>query len=141
MQVNGALSHKSPLKMLLESKQTEMSFGSLSKLMLKLAVKHRFRLPPYYILIVRSLATLEGVALKADPHFKIVKAAFPIVLRQLLYDSRCWLCFFCQQVLAITSAFSHAGSDISQILCGQEFWLLLKYFSLSSPVPVGVVCK
>lgn len=106
MQETEALSQKSPLKMLLESKRTEMSFGSLSKLMLKLAVKYRFRLPPYYTLIVRSLATLEGVALKADPRFKIIKAAFPIVLRQLLCDSRCWLYFFCQQVLAIIDAFS-----------------------------------
>lgn len=55
---------------------------------MKLAVRYRFQLPPYYTLIVRSLATLEGVALSADPHFKIVRAAFPIVLYQLVFDNR-----------------------------------------------------
>ncbi|GMH35671.1 hypothetical protein BSKO_03539 [Bryopsis sp. KO-2023] len=79
---------KSPLVLLLGSSSTKLTFGAVSKVMLKLAVKYRFKLPPYYTLIVRSLATLEGLALKADPGFKIVRSAFPIVVRRLLCDSR-----------------------------------------------------
>ena len=32
-----------------------------------------FRLPPYYALIIRSLITLEGIALSVDSEFKILE--------------------------------------------------------------------
>lgn len=55
---------------------------------IKLAIRFRFRLPAYYTLIVRSLASLEGVALRIDPEFSIVNAAIPIILRRMLTDTR-----------------------------------------------------
>lgn len=55
---------------------------------IKLAIRFRFRLPPYYTLIVRSLCSLEGVALRIDPEFSIVNAAIPIILRRMLTDTR-----------------------------------------------------
>ena len=51
--------------------------------MIKVALKYRFYLPPFYTLILRSLATLEGIALAVNPNFKIVAAAFPYVLRMV----------------------------------------------------------
>lgn len=48
----------------------------------------RFLLPPYFPLVVRSVASLEGVALLVDPSFKLVSAGMPIVLHQLLSDRR-----------------------------------------------------
>lgn len=55
---------------------------------IKLAIRFRFNLPAYYTLIVRSLCSLEGLALRVDPSFSIVNAAIPIILRRLLTDTR-----------------------------------------------------
>lgn len=65
-----------------------LTFKSLTGVLFRLALKYKFRLPPYYTLVVRSLATLEGVALRADPSFKILQAAFPVVLERLIFDNR-----------------------------------------------------
>ena len=48
----------------------------------------RFLLPPYFPLVVRSVVSLEGVALLVDPSFKLISAGMPIVLHQLLSDRR-----------------------------------------------------
>jgi hypothetical protein len=45
-----------------------------------------FRVPPYYALIIRSLVTLEGIALSVDPEFKILGAAYPYFARRLMED-------------------------------------------------------
>ena len=63
------------------------SFTAIAKGLAKVALKFRFRLPGYYVVVVRSLATLEGVALAADPNFKIVRAAYPRAIAQLLSAS------------------------------------------------------
>ena len=55
---------------------------------IKLAIKYRFNLPAYYTLLVRSLCSLEGLALRVDPEFSIVNAGIPILLRRLLTDTR-----------------------------------------------------
>jgi predicted unusual protein kinase regulating ubiquinone biosynthesis (AarF/ABC1/UbiB family) len=49
-------------------------------------VARRFplRIPTEYVLILRSLAILEGIALAADADFKIVDAAYPYVVQRLL---------------------------------------------------------
>lgn len=44
----------------------------------------RFSTPPFFTVIVRSLTILEGVALTADPKFRLVRGSYPYVLRQLL---------------------------------------------------------
>ena len=48
--------------------------------------KFPFRVPPYYALIIRSLVTLEGIALSVDPDFKILGAAYPYFARRLMED-------------------------------------------------------
>ena len=45
-----------------------------------------FQVPPYYALIIRSLVTLEGIALSVDPDFKILGAAYPYFARRLMED-------------------------------------------------------
>ena len=45
-----------------------------------------FQVPPYYALIIRSLITLEGIALSVDPDFKILGAAYPYFARRLMED-------------------------------------------------------
>lgn len=44
----------------------------------------RFSTPPFFTVILRSLTILEGVALSVDPNFRLVRGAYPYVLRQLL---------------------------------------------------------
>lgn len=45
-----------------------------------------FRLPPYYVAIIRCLGVLEGVAIQVDPQFRIVSDAYPYIAARLLTD-------------------------------------------------------
>ncbi|XP_008644226.1 uncharacterized protein [Zea mays] len=51
------------------------------------AFKYHFRMPPYYTLVLRSLASLEGLAVAADGTFKTFQAAYPYVVRKLLSEN------------------------------------------------------
>jgi len=44
-----------------------------------------------YALILRSLTVLEGLALYADPNFKVLAAAYPYFAKRLLTDSNPYL--------------------------------------------------
>ena len=63
-----------------------MDFKSVTDDMSGVMYKFPFRLPPYYALIIRSLLTLEGIALSVDPNFKILGAAYPYFARRLMED-------------------------------------------------------
>jgi aarF domain-containing kinase len=45
-----------------------------------------FQVPPYFTLILRCFSVIEGIALKADPDYSIVKECFPYLSRRLLTD-------------------------------------------------------
>jgi len=45
-----------------------------------------FRVPAYYALIIRSLVTLEGIAINVDPNFKVLSEAYPYISKRLLTD-------------------------------------------------------
>ncbi|CAG9466453.1 unnamed protein product [Pedinophyceae sp. YPF-701] len=47
----------------------------------------QFRIPPFYTLLIRSLAVLEGIAITSDPDYKVIAAAYPWVARRLLTDT------------------------------------------------------
>ena len=68
-------------------KSSFKDFSKLLQVMAKLGVRYKFTLPPFYVLVVRSLATLEGIALQVDPDFKIVSAARGILMRDTLLSS------------------------------------------------------
>ncbi|XAR52377.1 Cadmium-transporting ATPase [Bertholletia excelsa] len=51
------------------------------------AFKYQMRMPPYYTLVLRSLASLEGLAVAADPNFRTFEAAYPYVVQKLLTDN------------------------------------------------------
>ncbi|XP_022746300.1 uncharacterized protein LOC111296321 isoform X2 [Durio zibethinus] len=51
------------------------------------ALKYHFRMPPYYTLVLRSLASLEGLAVATDPSFKTFEAAYPFVVHKLLTEN------------------------------------------------------
>lgn len=44
------------------------------------------RVPAYYALILRSLTVLEGLALQADPQYKLLGRAYPYIAKRLLTD-------------------------------------------------------
>ena len=48
--------------------------------------RYPFRVPAYYALILRSLTVLEGLALSADPQYKLLAQVYPYVAQRLLTD-------------------------------------------------------
>ncbi len=70
----------------LEIGVNKMDFKAVTDDMSGIMYKFPFRLPPYYALIIRSLITLEGIALSVDPNFKILGAAYPYFARRLMED-------------------------------------------------------
>ncbi|KVI06893.1 Aminoglycoside phosphotransferase [Cynara cardunculus var. scolymus] len=52
-----------------------------------IALKYHFRMPPYYTLLLRSLASFEGLAMAGDPNFKTFEDSYPYVVRKLLTDN------------------------------------------------------
>ncbi len=64
----------------------EMNFKSITDQLSELMYEYPFRVPAYYALIIRSLVTLEGIAIKVDPNFKVLSKAYPYVAKRLLSD-------------------------------------------------------
>jgi predicted unusual protein kinase regulating ubiquinone biosynthesis (AarF/ABC1/UbiB family) len=44
----------------------------------------KFKIPPYITIIIRSLTILEGFALSVDPNFRLIRGAYPYILKILL---------------------------------------------------------
>ncbi|XP_058204689.1 uncharacterized protein LOC131318750 isoform X2 [Rhododendron vialii] len=65
----------------------DVKFSKVLGKIWSVALKYHFRMPPYYTLVLRSLASLEGLAVAADPNFKTFEAAYPFVVRKLLTDN------------------------------------------------------
>ncbi|KAI8563856.1 hypothetical protein RHMOL_Rhmol03G0141700 [Rhododendron molle] len=65
----------------------DVKFSKVLGKIWSVALKYHFRMPPYYTLVLRSLASLEGLAVAADPKFKTFEAAYPFVVRKLLTDN------------------------------------------------------
>ncbi|CAN0909274.1 Uncharacterized protein slr1919 [Linum grandiflorum] len=65
----------------------DIKFSKVLGKIWSLAVKYRFSMPPYYTLVLRSLASLEGLAIAADPNFKTFEAAYPYVAQKLLTEN------------------------------------------------------
>jgi aarF domain-containing kinase len=82
---SAALAKQLPL---LSLQTSSLSFSILAAVLFRVAYKFRFLLPSYFPLVVRAVASLEGVALTVDPNFKLVAAGMPVVLNQLLSDRR-----------------------------------------------------
>jgi len=70
----------------LEMGVSRMDFKAVTDDLSGVMYKFPFRVPPYYALIIRSLVTLEGIALSVDPEFKILGAAYPYFARRLMED-------------------------------------------------------
>jgi predicted unusual protein kinase regulating ubiquinone biosynthesis (AarF/ABC1/UbiB family) len=64
----------------------EFNIKSITDELSALMYEYPFRVPPYYALIIRSLVTLEGIAIYIDPNFKVLSEAYPYVAKRLLTD-------------------------------------------------------
>jgi predicted unusual protein kinase regulating ubiquinone biosynthesis (AarF/ABC1/UbiB family) len=66
---------------------TQMDFKDMTDQLSQIMYDYPFQVPAYYALIIRSLVTLEGIALSVDPSFKVLAVAYPYVANRLLNDS------------------------------------------------------
>ncbi|KJH72163.1 ABC1 kinase family protein [Aliterella atlantica] len=64
----------------------ELNFKSITDQLSALMYEYPFRVPAYYALIIRSLVTLEGIAIHIDPNFKVLSEAYPYISKRLLTD-------------------------------------------------------
>lgn len=64
----------------------ELNIKSITDQLSSLMYEYPFRVPAYYALIIRSLVTLEGIAINVDPNFKVLSEAYPYVAKRLLTD-------------------------------------------------------
>lgn len=65
----------------------ELNFKSITDQMSAMMYEFPFRVPAYYALIIRSMVTLEGIAIGIDPNFKVLSKAYPYIAKRLLTDS------------------------------------------------------
>jgi len=67
-------------------KASDVNFASLQGELDEISRENvlKFKTPPFFTIIIRSLTILEGMALSVDPNFRLVRGSYPYVLRQLL---------------------------------------------------------
>jgi predicted unusual protein kinase regulating ubiquinone biosynthesis (AarF/ABC1/UbiB family) len=65
----------------------QINIKSITDQLSEIMYEFPFRVPAYYALIIRSLVTLEGIAINVDPNFKVLNKAYPYVAKRLLTDS------------------------------------------------------
>jgi ubiquinone biosynthesis protein len=59
----------------------DIRIGKLLKHLLDLTTRHRLRIPPDTFMMLKALATLEGVATMLDPDFDIISRSEPFIRR------------------------------------------------------------
>ncbi|ABW27390.1 ABC1 kinase family protein [Acaryochloris marina] len=64
----------------------ELNIQSIFDQLSEIMYEYPFRVPSYYALIVRSLLTMEGIAIGVDKDFKVLSAAYPYVAKRILTD-------------------------------------------------------
>ncbi|CAA7406924.1 unnamed protein product [Spirodela intermedia] len=75
----------------LNSTVSELNFKTIVDGLGNVLYQFPFTVPAYYALILRSLTVLEGLALYADPNFKVLAASYPYFAKRLLTDQNPYL--------------------------------------------------
>ncbi|GIL77467.1 hypothetical protein Vretimale_2971 [Volvox reticuliferus] len=70
----------------LQSSVSQLNFKAIVDGLGEVLFRFPFRVPAYYALILRSLTVLEGLALQADPNYKLLAKAYPYMAKRLLTD-------------------------------------------------------
>ncbi|WP_448381130.1 ABC1 kinase family protein [Gloeomargarita sp.] len=65
---------------------SQLNIKNITDRLSRLMYEYPFQVPAYYALIIRSLVTLEGIAITIDPSFKVLSVAYPYVAKRLLTD-------------------------------------------------------
>ncbi len=63
------------------------NFKAITDKFSKLMYSYPFRVPSRFALIIRAVVSQEGLALRLDPEFKIVRIAYPYIAKKLLTDN------------------------------------------------------
>lgn len=74
-------------------------------------------MPAYYALILRSLTVLEGLALYADPDFKVLAASYPYFAKRLLTDPNPYLRDALIELLFKDGRFRQVPADLYICCC------------------------
>ena len=70
----------------LGEKVGEFNFKKITDKFSKLMYNYPFRVPTRFALIIRAVVSQEGLALRLDPDFKIIRIAYPYIAKKLLTD-------------------------------------------------------
>ncbi len=70
----------------LGSSVSDINIASITDRLSELMYEYPFKVPAYFALIIRSLVTLEGIAINVDPDFKVLGEAYPYIAKRLLTD-------------------------------------------------------
>jgi predicted unusual protein kinase regulating ubiquinone biosynthesis (AarF/ABC1/UbiB family) len=65
---------------------SQINIAAITDKLSELMYEYPFRVPAYFALIIRSLVTLEGIAINVDPDFKVLDKAYPYIAKRLLTD-------------------------------------------------------
>jgi len=65
---------------------SDLNFKSITDKLSGVMYDLPFRVPAYYALIIRSLVTLEGIAINVNRDFKVLEVAYPYVANRFLTD-------------------------------------------------------
>ena len=65
---------------------SDINIATITDRLSQLMYEYPFRVPAYFALIIRSLVTLEGIAINVDPDFKVLGEAYPYIAKRLLTD-------------------------------------------------------
>ncbi|MGI0493377.1 ABC1 kinase family protein [Alkalinema pantanalense CENA528] len=65
---------------------SDINIAAITDKLSALMYEYPFRVPAYFALIIRSLVTLEGIAINVDPEFKVLSEAYPYIAKRLLTD-------------------------------------------------------
>ncbi|MEW5317018.1 MAG: hypothetical protein WDW38_008351 [Sanguina aurantia] len=63
-----------------------INFQELAADLAMVTYNYPFRIPPYFALIIRAIAVLEGIALVGNSDFALVDEAYPYISKRLLTD-------------------------------------------------------
>ncbi|KAG5530240.1 hypothetical protein RHGRI_030571 [Rhododendron griersonianum] len=96
----------------LNSTVSELNFKTLVDGLGAVLYQYPFNVPAYYALILRSLTVLEGLALYADPNFKVLAASYPYFAKRLLTDPNPYLRDALIELLFKDGKFRHVFTSV-----------------------------
>ena len=64
-----------------------LNFGNIALQLQGVSMNYQLCIPPYFTNIMRSFSTIEGIALKVEPSYSMVKECMPYLSRRLLTDN------------------------------------------------------